>query len=57
MKLMRVGPLGQEKPAILDKDGKVRDLSTHVSDIGEVIDGLTFAEVLLEPVERPDDPA
>lgn len=34
MKLMRVGPLGQEKPAILDKDGKVRDLSAHVSDIG-----------------------
>ncbi|PYB69692.1 fumarylacetoacetate hydrolase family protein [Rhizobium wuzhouense] len=34
MKLMRVGPLGQEKPAILDKDGKVRDLSAHVADIG-----------------------
>ncbi|MBB5275137.1 2-keto-4-pentenoate hydratase/2-oxohepta-3-ene-1,7-dioic acid hydratase in catechol pathway [Rhizobium rosettiformans] len=34
MKLMRVGPLGQEKPAILDEDGKVRDLSGHVADIG-----------------------
>jgi 2-keto-4-pentenoate hydratase/2-oxohepta-3-ene-1,7-dioic acid hydratase in catechol pathway len=34
MKLMRVGPLGQEKPAILDKEGKVRDLSGHVADIG-----------------------
>lgn len=34
MKLMRIGPLGQEKPAILDKDGKVRDLSGHVADIG-----------------------
>ncbi|MGL4196692.1 MAG: fumarylacetoacetate hydrolase family protein, partial [Allorhizobium sp.] len=34
MKLMRVGPLGQEKPAILDKDGKVRDLSAHMTDIG-----------------------
>lgn len=34
MKLMRVGPLGQEKPAILDKDGKVRDLSGHIADIG-----------------------
>ncbi|MCC8932615.1 fumarylacetoacetate hydrolase family protein [Rhizobium sp. 'Codium 1'] len=34
MKLMRVGPLGQEKPAILDKDGKIRDLSAHVADIG-----------------------
>ncbi|RYC15566.1 fumarylacetoacetate hydrolase family protein [Ciceribacter ferrooxidans] len=34
MKLMRVGPPGQEKPALLDKDGKVRDLSAHVADIG-----------------------
>ncbi|MCM2400640.1 fumarylacetoacetate hydrolase family protein [Rhizobium sp. S153] len=34
MKLMRVGPLGQEKPALLDKDGKTRDLSAHVPDIG-----------------------
>ncbi|MBV2187251.1 MAG: fumarylacetoacetate hydrolase family protein [Rhizobium sp.] len=34
MKLMRVGKPGQEKPALLDKDGKIRDLSAHVSDIG-----------------------
>ncbi len=34
MKLMRVGPLGQEKPALLDQEGKVRDLSAHVADIG-----------------------
>ncbi|HBF30207.1 fumarylacetoacetate hydrolase family protein [Rhizobium sp.] len=34
MKLMRVGPIGQEKPTILDKDGKIRDLSAHVPDIG-----------------------
>ncbi|MFC3163890.1 2-hydroxyhepta-2,4-diene-1,7-dioate isomerase, partial [Ciceribacter thiooxidans] len=34
MKLMRVGPPGREKPALLDKDGKVRDLSAHVADIG-----------------------
>jgi len=34
MKLMRVGQPGQEKPAILDADGKIRDLSAHVSDIG-----------------------
>ena len=34
MKLMRVGKPGAEKPAILDKSGKVRDLSAHVSDIG-----------------------
>lgn len=34
MKLMRVGPVGQEKPAILDADGKIRDLSGYVADIG-----------------------
>ncbi|MFK0386103.1 fumarylacetoacetate hydrolase family protein [Agrobacterium sp. NPDC090273] len=34
MKLMRVGKPGQEKPAILDAEGKVRDLSAHVKDIG-----------------------
>ncbi|MGV1894060.1 2-hydroxyhepta-2,4-diene-1,7-dioate isomerase [Agrobacterium vitis] len=34
MKLMRVGPIGQEKPALLDSDGKIRDLSAHVTDIG-----------------------
>src|ERR1700679_3835228 len=33
MKLLRHGPKGAEKPAILDQDGKVRDLSAHVSDL------------------------
>ncbi|EPR20553.1 2-hydroxyhepta-2,4-diene-1,7-dioate isomerase, partial [Agrobacterium radiobacter DSM 30147] len=33
-KLMRVGQPGQEKPAILDAKGKIRDLSAHVKDIG-----------------------
>ncbi len=34
MKLMRVGQPGQEKPAILDRDGRIRDLSAHMADIG-----------------------
>ncbi|MBC7151189.1 MAG: fumarylacetoacetate hydrolase family protein [Rhizobium sp.] len=34
MKLMRVGQPGQEKPAILDQNGRIRDLSAHVADIG-----------------------
>jgi len=34
MKLMRVGEAGSEKPAMLDADGKIRDLSAHVADIG-----------------------
>ncbi|CAN7189321.1 fumarylacetoacetate hydrolase family protein [Phyllobacterium sp. LjRoot231] len=33
MKLLRYGPVGQEKPGLVDKDGKVRDLSGHVKDI------------------------
>lgn len=33
MKLLRFGPLGQEKPGILDADGHIRDLSGIVADI------------------------
>ena len=33
MKLLRYGPRGQEKPGILDADGRIRDLSAHVDDI------------------------
>jgi 2-keto-4-pentenoate hydratase/2-oxohepta-3-ene-1,7-dioic acid hydratase in catechol pathway len=34
MKLLRYGPAGQEKPGLLDRDGKIRDLSGVVQDIG-----------------------
>lgn len=38
MKLVRYGPAGQEKPGLVDKDGKVRDLSGQVGDFaGEAI--------------------
>ncbi|MGY6704169.1 fumarylacetoacetate hydrolase family protein [Roseinatronobacter sp.] len=33
MKLLRYGPAGQEKPGLLDAQGRVRDLSAHVDDI------------------------
>ena len=33
MKLLRYGPKGQEKPGLLDGEGRVRDLSAHVDDI------------------------
>ncbi|MGB6103831.1 MAG: fumarylacetoacetate hydrolase family protein [Pusillimonas sp.] len=33
MKLLRFGPAGREKPACLDQDGKVRDLSGILDDI------------------------
>ena len=33
MKLLRVGEKNKEKPAILDKEGNIRDLSKHISDL------------------------
>lgn len=33
MKLLRVGDVGQEKPAILDANGIIRDLSAHIGDL------------------------
>ncbi|MCY4007652.1 MAG: fumarylacetoacetate hydrolase family protein [Rhodobacteraceae bacterium] len=41
MKLARIGPRGQEKPAILDADGNYRDLSTIINDIN----GATLADM------------
>ncbi|MBK1839534.1 fumarylacetoacetate hydrolase family protein [Azospirillum sp. YIM B02556] len=38
MKLLRYGPPGQEKPGLLDAEGRIRDLSAHVGDIaGETL--------------------
>ena len=39
MKLLRYGPKGQEKPGILDANGKVRDLSAEVGDISGAVLG------------------
>jgi len=33
MKLLRVGKKGNEKAAALDKNGKIRDLSSHIDDL------------------------
>ena len=38
MKLLRYGPLGQEKPGVLDAEGCIRDLSAHSADLkGEAV--------------------
>ncbi len=50
MKLMRVGQPGQEKPAILDSNRKIRDLSAHVADIG----GATISPEGLERIAGLD---
>ena len=44
MKLLRVGEKGKEKPAILDKNNKFRDLSSHIKDFNS--DNLNFETVL-----------
>ena len=33
MKLLRYGPMGEEKPGILDADGPIRDLSSVIADL------------------------
>jgi 2-keto-4-pentenoate hydratase/2-oxohepta-3-ene-1,7-dioic acid hydratase in catechol pathway len=33
MKLLRYGPAGQEKPGMLDRDGRIRDLSGVIADL------------------------
>ena len=43
MKLLRVGQKGQEKPAALDNDGKIRDISSHISDLNP--DHLNFETI------------
>jgi hypothetical protein len=41
MRLLRVGPVAQERPAALDSDGVLRELSPVVSDIdGALLDDL-----------------
>src|SRR6266481_7770365 len=50
MKLLRYGPSGQEKPGLLDRDGKIRDLSGTFRDI----DGETLAPASLDRLRRLD---
>jgi|SRR5208282_5602705 len=44
MRLVRFGPQGQEKPGILDSDGRIRDLTAIVPDIaGETLSPTALA--------------
>ena len=54
MKLLRYGPKGQEKPAMLDADGGIRSLAETIGDI----DGAILANGLnalrsLDPTTLP----
>jgi 2,4-diketo-3-deoxy-L-fuconate hydrolase len=50
MKLVRYGPVGREKPGLIDADGKLRDLSKKVKDI----DGATLAPAELAKLKKLD---
>src|SRR5437016_7224843 len=50
MKLLRYGPTGLEKPGLLDRNGKIRDLSGVVRDI----DGESLAPASLDRLRRLD---
>lgn len=52
MKLLRYGPVGQEKPGLLDASGVIRDLSGIVTDIN----GLSLSPLSLQHL-RSLDPA
>jgi 2,4-diketo-3-deoxy-L-fuconate hydrolase len=46
MKLLRYGPAGQEKPGLLDQEGKIRDLSAIIPDLsGESLSPDSIARI------------
>ncbi len=50
MKLLRYGPVGQEKPGLLDAQGNIRDLSAVVADI----DGASLSAEALQKLAALD---
>lgn len=52
MKLLRYGPVGAERPALLDTDGNIRDLSKHIDDVtGAHLNDATLAQLAALDVE------
>ena len=58
MKLLRLGNPGQEIPAAIDKNGKYRNLSSHIKDFNPETLNLEYLEKLkkidLEGLEEID---
>ena len=50
MKFFRFGPVGQEKPGAMDKDGLRRDISAHVSDLS----GANLSPEMLQSLSQID---
>jgi len=55
MKLLRYGPKGQEKPGLVDAEGNIRDLSTHVDDLaGDALSDASLARLrAIDPATLP----
>lgn len=55
MKLLRYGSIGREKAGLLDADGRIRDLSGHVSDIdGTMLSPASLARLAaIDPTGLP----
>src|SRR5690242_14866244 len=55
MKLLRYGPMGQERPGLLDSGRRIRDLSSHIADIGpETLSPSTLAALAkVDPASLP----
>jgi len=60
MKLLRYGPRGQEKPAMVGPDGEIRDLSSHIADLAgdalspAALDRLRTLDPSTLPVVHPE---
>jgi 2-keto-4-pentenoate hydratase/2-oxohepta-3-ene-1,7-dioic acid hydratase in catechol pathway len=55
VKLLRCGPAGREKPALLDHAGRLRDLSAHITDVAGpalLVDSLAYLG-LIDPDSLP----
>lgn len=53
LKLVRFGPVGQEKPGLVDNDGQLRDLSAHVRDITpDVLSDEALERIAAIPVDQ-----
>ena len=56
MKFLRIGSLNQEKPAIIDKDSFVRDLSSVISDLNQLTINQKTIEIInnINPKKLPE---
>jgi len=53
LKLLRFGPDGEEKPGLLDAQGRIHDLSAHIDDIGpETLSDAALEEIAQIPLSE-----